>query len=165
MNRFNPDYYALELGDHVLGGGFYATRLYQDLREKRGFVYYVGVSLDAGRTRTVYSVEYACDPPNVSKARKIVMRDLRQMQTTPVTPPELRRAKAMLLREIPLSESSVGRIAGGLLSRSEIGLPLNEPVRAAHRYLLLTASQVRAAFAKWIDTARFSQVVEGPAPQ
>ena len=165
MNRFNPDYYALELGDHVLGGGFYATRLYQDLREKRGLVYYVGVSLDARRTRAIYSVDYACDPPNVSKARRIVMRDLRQMQTAPVTPVELRRAKAMLLREIPLSESSTGRIAGGFLARAEIGLPLDEPVRAAHRYLVLTAAQVRAAFAKWIQTERFSQVVEGPNPQ
>ena len=34
VNRFHPDYYALQLGNHVLGGGFYATRLYRDLRQK-----------------------------------------------------------------------------------------------------------------------------------
>ena len=33
IERTNPDFYALELGDHVLGGGFYATRLYRDLRQ------------------------------------------------------------------------------------------------------------------------------------
>jgi zinc protease len=33
INRYNPDYYALQLGNHVLGGGFYATRLYHDLRQ------------------------------------------------------------------------------------------------------------------------------------
>jgi zinc protease len=165
MTRFSPQYYALELGDHVLGGGFYATRLYRDLREKHGLVYYVGVSLGAGRTRTVYSVSYACDPPNVSKARAIVIRDLGQMQNTPVGPAELRQAKALLLREMPLEESSTGRIAGGLLARTNMGLPLDEPTIAAHRYMALTAAEVKAAFAKWIRTADFTQVVEGPKPQ
>jgi hypothetical protein len=35
LNRSSPDYYALQLGNHVLGGGFYATRLNRDLREKK----------------------------------------------------------------------------------------------------------------------------------
>jgi zinc protease len=165
MTRFSPDYYALELGDHVLGGGFYATRLYRDLRAKAGLVYYVGVSLDAGRTRTVYSVVYACDPQNVSKAHKIVVRDLRQMQTGLATPHEIRQAKAMLLREIPLGESSIGSIAGGLLYRAGMGLPLDEPTVAARHYLALTAAQVKAAFAKWIRPEDLSQVVQGPNPQ
>ena len=52
MNRFNPDYYPLEVGNHVLGGGFYATRLYRDLREKTGYVYYVSNELQARRTRS-----------------------------------------------------------------------------------------------------------------
>ncbi len=69
LNRSNPDYYALELGNHVLGGAFYATRLYRDLREKTGLVYYVSSSFDLGRTRGRYVVQYACDPSNVDKAR------------------------------------------------------------------------------------------------
>ena len=69
LNRFDPDYYALQLGDHVLGGGFYATRLYRDLRQKTGYVYNVDNSLRASETRATYSVTYGCDPDNVSKAR------------------------------------------------------------------------------------------------
>jgi zinc protease len=165
MNRFNPDYYALELGNHVLGGGFYATRLYQDLRENAGLVYFVGSSFNVGRTRGVYSVNYACDPQNVLKARAVVERDLKAMQTTPVDDNELRQAKAMLLRQIPLAESSEGSIAGGLVSRSITGLPLDEPVVAAHHYVDLTAEQVRAAFAKWFRADALVQVTEGPNPQ
>src|SRR6202021_1328627 len=48
LNRFNSDYYALELGNHVLGGGFYATRLYQDLREKTELVDFVLFSFGGG---------------------------------------------------------------------------------------------------------------------
>ncbi|HVA71618.1 MAG TPA: pitrilysin family protein [Candidatus Limnocylindrales bacterium] len=165
MNRFNPDYYALELGNHVLGGGFYATRLYRDLRMNGGLVYFVDSSFDFGRTRTVYSVQYSCDPPNVSKARAIVVRDLDAIQSTPVTPHELRQAKALLLREIPLSEGSVGSIANGLLSRSLTGLPLDEPEIAARRYVQLTAPDVQAAFAKWLKPANLVQVTQGPNPQ
>jgi zinc protease len=164
LDRSNPDYYALELGNHVLGGGFYATRLYQDLREETGLVYYVSSSFDMTRTRGAYSVEYGCDPGNVSKVHAIVRQNLKEMQDTPVTAEELHQAKAMLLRHIPLSESSVDSIADGFLSRVALGLPLDEPSRTAHRYVKLTAEQVRAAFAKWIRPADLVQVSQGPSP-
>src|SRR5208283_1013335 len=115
MNRFNHDYYALQLGNHVLGGGFYATRLYHDLRQVAGYVYTVEDSLGATKSRAVYSVSYACDPQNVSKAAALVERDLVAMQKEDVTPSELQQAKALLLRQIPLAESSEDAIAGGLL--------------------------------------------------
>jgi len=164
LTRSNPDYYALQLGNHVLGGAFYATRLYRDLREEAGLVYYVSSSFAIDRTRGVYSVDYACDPPNVSRARDIVERDLRAMQTTLVKPDELRRAKALLLREMPLSESSLNSIANGLISRVRLDLPLDEPTIAAHRYLKLTAADVRAAFNRWLVPADLVQVTEGPSP-
>ena len=165
LNRFNPDYYALELGNHVLGGGFYATRYYRDLREKGGLVYTVSSSFNVGKTRGVYEVEYGCDPPNVSKAHSIVARDLKDMQTASPTQHELEQAKALLLREIPLAESSVDTIAGGILSRAILGLPLDEPLQAARRYVALTPEDVRAAFAKWIRPDDLVQVTQGPPPQ
>ena len=165
INRFNPDYYPLQLGDHVLGGGFYATRLYHDLRQEAGLVYTVGVSLSASKTRTSYSVDYGCDPQNVSKAKALIIRDLNAMRTTDVSETELHQAKALLLRSIPLSESSEDAIAGGLLGRAQIGLPLDEPILAAQKYAALTADQVKAAFAKYIDPGNLVQIVRGPAPQ
>ena len=165
MNRFSPDYYALQLGNHVLGGGFYATRLYRDLRQNAGYVYTIDNSLQAGETRATYSINYGCDPKNVSKARVMVEGELRAMQKYAVTPAELQQAKALLLRQIPLSESSEDALAGGMIARARIGLPLDEPLRAAERYFNMTADEVRAAFAKHIDPASFAQIVRGPAPQ
>lgn len=163
LTRSNPDYYALELGNHVLGGGFYATRLYQDLRERTGLVYYVVSSFDVGRTRSLYMVSYGCDPPNVNKARDIVERNLREMQATPVPPDKLHLAKAVLLREIPLQESSVEAIAQGLLHRATHDLPLDEPMLAARRYVKLTAAEVKAAYAKWLRPKDLVEVTEGPS--
>ncbi len=165
LNRFDPDYYPIQLGNHVLGGGFYATRLYHDLRQVAGYVYYVGVSVGASKTRATYTVEYGCNPENVSKARALVQRDLDQMRTQDVTPGELHQAKALLLRQIPLSESSEQAVASGLLGRAEIGLPLDEPIIAAKKYYELDAAQVRAAFFKLVRPDDLVQVVRGPAPQ
>jgi zinc protease len=165
MNRFSPDYYALQIGNHVLGGGFYATRLYRDLREKAGYVYNIDDSLAAGETRTVYSIDYGCDPQNVSKARVMVEQELYDMQKTNVTPGELQQAKALLLRQIPLGEASEDAVAGGFIGRARIGLPLDEPTRAADKYFNMTADEVRTAFAKYLSPANFVQVVRGPAPK
>jgi zinc protease len=163
LNRFDPDYYPLQLGNHVLGGGFYATRLYHDLRQTTGYVYTVDVSLSASKTRADYSVTYGCSPENVSKARTLIQHDLEQMRSEDVSASELHQAKALLLRQIPLSESSETSVAEGLLGRAQIGLPLDEPIRAAKRYFELSAAEVKAAFARQIRTGDLVQVVRGPA--
>jgi zinc protease len=165
INRYNPDYYALQLGNHVLGGGFYATRLYHDLRQMTGYVYNVDVGLQASRSRSVYSVHYACDPKNSSKARDLVVRDLTDMQGSEVTPNELQQARALLLRQTPLAESSEDAVAGGLLARAQMDMPLDEPLRAARQYFALTAVEVKAAFKKWIRPDGFVEVVRGPDRQ
>jgi zinc protease len=165
LNRFDPDYYPIQLGNHVLGGGFYATRLYHDLRQVAGYVYNVDVGMEASKTRASYTVTYGCDPQNVSKARALIQRDLDQMRTQDVSPDELHLAKALLLRSIPLGESSEEGVAQGLLRRAVIGLPLDEPIVAAKKYFELTADQVKAAFARQLRLDDFVQVVRGPAPQ
>jgi zinc protease len=165
LTRTNADYYALQLGNHVLGGNSFATRLYQDLRVKTGLVYFVFPILNVGLTRGVYQFEYACDPPNVAKARAIILSDLKSMQTKKVSAHELRQAKMGLLRDIPLAESSVDYIAQGWLSRSMLNLPLDEPVRAGRIYIKLDAKDVQSVFAKWIRSDGLVQVTQGPAPQ
>jgi len=164
VSRSNPEYYALELGDHVLGGGFYATRLYHDLRQVAGLVYSVDVEFSAGKARSTYVVAFGSDPPNVSQAKRLIVRDLTSMQKSDVSPAELQQAKAILLRQLPLSESSEDAVASGLASLSLSGLPLDEGHRAATIYANLTAAQIREAFAKYIRPSAFVQVVQGPAP-
>jgi zinc protease len=164
LTRSDPDYYALELGSAVLGGGFYSTRLSVELRKDRGLVYTVGSQLESGRTRSVYFIDYACDPQNVVKAAAIATQELRSMQTAPAGQAELLRVKALLLRQIPLREASEGAIAQGFLSREDVGLPLDEPVRAARRYIELSAQEVQSAFQKWMRPDAMVRVARGPTP-
>jgi zinc protease len=165
VTRSNPDYYPLQLGNAVLGGSFYSTRLSIALRKESGLVYSVDTTLEAGRTRSAYLVEYACDPPNVTKAAAIVRREIADMQRTPVGAQELLRVKELLVRQIPLGESSVDEIAGGILGRIDLGLPLDEPTVAARRYIALGPAQIQAAFRKWMRPGDLVRVSEGPAPR
>jgi len=165
LTRSDPDYYALELGNAVLGGGFYSTRLSIDLRKNSGLVYSVGSILQAGRTRGAYLVQYASDPGNVAKAANIVATEIKAMQTTPASQDELVRIKAQLVRQIPLGESSVEEIAHGLLGRIDVGIPLDEPTVAARRYVEISASDVQAAFSKWMRPDDLVRVTQGPPPK
>jgi zinc protease len=158
----SPDRYTLMLGNVILGSGF-SSRLYQDLRIRSGYVYSVGSSLDWSRTRADYSVSFGADAENVEKARQLVLRDLREMQTVPVSDAELTRAKAELLRRLPMQRASVGGIAGQYLRLAELGLPLDSQQIAATRYLAITAAQIKQAFAAWIRPDDLVQVVKGPA--
>ena len=165
LARSDPDFYPLQLGNMVLGGSFYSTRLSVDLRKNSGLVYSVASVLQAGRTRSVYLIEYACDPGNVTKAANMAAQELTAMQTTPVGADELTRVKAYLVRQIPLSESGLSDIARGLLGRTELGLPLDEPTLAARRYIALDAPAVQEAFRKWLRPRDLVRVSEGPPPQ
>ena len=164
LTRDNPDYYALELGNNVLGGAFYAARLSRDLRMTSGLVYSVNSYFDVHQTRGIYFVQYACDPQNVARVHDVVVRELKALQEAPVTADELLHAKAFLLRQIPLEEASLDEIAEGTLQRWALDLPVDEPRRAAERYVALDAATVEAAFAKWVRPDDLVQVTEGPPP-
>jgi zinc protease len=165
LKRSDPDYYALTLGNAVLGGSFYSSILSNDLRKNTGLVYSVGADLNVGRTRAVYDVDYACDPQNVGKAARIVAQEIKTMQTVPVAADELKRAKALLLRRIQLSGASIDGIAAGFLNSRELDLPLDEPTQAAKRYIEIDPAEVQSAFAKWMRPDDLVRVTQGPSPQ
>jgi zinc protease len=165
LKRDNSDYYVLQLSNQILTREVFAARLYKDLRVNTGLVYYVHSSFNIGKTRSSFQVMYGCDPPNVLKAKSVVVRDLKDIQNNPVTDKELRRAQSAELRDVQLSESSVGSISRGLLSRAIHQLPLNEPIIAAEHYLEIKPADIRDAFKKWIRPDDFVLISQGPNPK
>ena len=165
ITRKNPDFYALNLGSQLLAGGFFASRLYRDLREETGLVYAVRTVIEANNTRSIFGVLYGCDPGNVSRARKIIRRDLQQMREAPVSADELRQVKVLVLRRLQIAEANMAGIGQDLLGLSVLGLPLDEPERSARLYMQMTGEQIRAAFMKWIRPDDFVNVTLGPEPR
>ena len=158
----SPDRYTLMLGNTILGSGF-SSHLYRDLRIKTGYVYSVSSALDWSRTRAGYMVSFGADPANVEKARQLVVRDLRDMQASPVAAGELTRAKAQVLRQLSMQRASVPAIAGLYLRLVELDLPLDAEVTAARRYAEISAPDIQQAFATWLRPDDLALVVKGPA--
>jgi zinc protease len=149
----------------VLSGGFYASQLYHDLRETHGYVYSVGTELAAGKTRSTFVLDFGASPQNVERAQTLALADIRAMGTNLLGEERLRRAKALLLGEVPIREQSYDGVTQTLLGYASEGLPLDQNLIDARAELDATPEAVRAAFAKWIRPAGFARVIVGPAPK
>ncbi|MEO8803326.1 MAG: pitrilysin family protein [Rudaea sp.] len=164
LNLHDPDRYALTLGNDVLGGNGFASRLMVDIRVKHGYAYGAGSGMSFQRSRSMFYMRYGSDPSKVAPVDTLLNENLLAMQNTPVKESELNNARQYQIRSIPVSVSSVNRIARSLLTWSYNGEPLDQPMVAAKYYLNLTAEQVQAAFKKYLQPKHLVQVVMGPKP-
>jgi len=165
VRRTDPDWAPLQLANTALTGGFYSSILYHDLREVHGYAYSVGSSLRAGKTRSTFSISYACNPQNIVPAEQAVVADLQRVATTPLSQNDLERAKALLLGEVPIQQASYDGVSSLLLRYATQDLPLDQYQIDAQNFLSASAAQVQAAFAKWIRPSGFVRIVTGPGPK
>ncbi|HJR11798.1 MAG TPA: pitrilysin family protein [Rhodanobacteraceae bacterium] len=165
LDIHNPDRYALQLGNEVLGGNGFASRLMVDIRVNHGYAYGAGSGMQFDRSRSIFYVQYGSDPDKVKPVDGLIVKNIDAMRATPVKPDELTNAKQARIRSIPLGVSSVSAIARSLLEWSINDEPLDEPMVAAKHYLELSATQVQDTFKKYVDPAHLVQVVQGPAPK
>ena len=125
----------------------------------------MGSALNWGRTRSDYTVSFGADAQNVGRARALVQRDIRAMQTAPVSETELTRAKAQVLRRLPMQRASVDQVAAVYLRLVDLGLPLDTETVAAQRFLAASAPEIQQAFATWLRPDALAEVVKGPPLQ
>jgi len=164
MVRSSPDYYALQLGNEILSGGAYPGRFATELDSKQLPVSFLSASYISGRSRTFYLIDFAADPQVVPQVAALILGRIADLQNAAPGRTAFDHARRSLLLSLVLSETSFGEIAHGLLDRSRLDLPLDEPVRAANAYLHLTPAKVKDAMAKWVRVKDFAEVVQGPPP-
>lgn len=157
----DPAHYAVSLGNDFLGGSSFASPLYRELRVKRGLVYYAGSSASFGKTRGYFYIDFAAYPQKVAEAKQIALQVLKQMGESPLSDQQLHLAKASQLRQIELSNVSVGDVAQSWIGYSEEGLSLDRLYKVAARYRSLTAAEIQSAFSKYVDPSRLSEMVLG----
>ena len=103
--------HAAALLDVVLGGGM-SSRLFQEVRERRGLVYTIGSSLSTYRLAGYEAISAACAPRNLRRVLDVTLRELRKLKEHGVRPRELAWAKENLAGSIVLSlESTVARMS------------------------------------------------------
>jgi predicted Zn-dependent peptidase len=160
VNRSDPRRYALAVLNHVLGGGL-SSRLFQEIRERRGLAYSVWSERVAYHDAGTVSVGMGTAPEHVPEVLDIVATELAALGADGITGRELTIAKGNLRAETLLacedSGARMSRIGAGLLLHHEI-LPVDEVLA---RVEALTLEEVHEAAAALAAAPRTLSVV-GP---
>lgn len=103
--------FAAHVVDIVLGGGM-SSRLFQEVREKRGLVYSIASSLNSYRLGGYETIYAACAPKNLARVLEVTLRELKKLKRDGVRPRELAWAKQNLKGSMILAlESTVSRMS------------------------------------------------------
>jgi predicted Zn-dependent peptidase len=160
VNRLDPQRYALAVVNHVLGGGL-SSRLFQEIRERRGLAYSVWSERVAYQDAGCVSVGMGTAPEHVAEVLDIVSSELDRLGEEGITERELAIAKGNLRAETLLacedSGARMSRIGAGLLLHGEV-LAVDEVL---DRVAALTLEEVHEAATELVAAPRTLSVV-GP---
>jgi zinc protease len=123
--RDDPDYYAAYVLNYVLGGGGFESRLYTEIREKRGLVYSVYSYLSPFEVAGVHLGGLGTGEATTIEALQLIRGELDKIRSNGVTEKELEAAKKYLNGSFALSLSSNARIANIMASMQFSALPIN----------------------------------------
>jgi len=153
--------YALSVLDAILGGGM-ASRLFQEIREKRGLVYSVYSAHNAYRSAGVFSVAASSSPKNAVEVVSLIRQELSRMAEDGVSAEELSRAKEHIKGNLLLSlESTSTRMIR--LGRSELNIGRHIPTaEIAARIDAVTKEEVDGFARQLFEGDRLALTVLGP---
>jgi len=167
MRRGDPDYFALYLGNHILGGSGFVSLLMQEVREKRGLSYSTYSYFLPLAQPGPFLMGLQTRNDQADQARQVMMDTLRRFVTEGPSEKELAAAKKNLTGGFPLRIASNSDIIGYLAVIGFYGLPLDYLDRFIERIEAVDAAQIRDAFARRVHPDRLAIVTVGGdgAPQ
>ena len=123
--RSDPDFYAAYVLNHMFGGGSFTSRLYSEIREKRGLVYSVGTGLYPFDHSSLILGSAGTANERAHETLSVLKAEWEKMATEGVTQKELNDAKTYLTGSYPLRFSSSGRIASMLVGMQVANLNID----------------------------------------
>ncbi|NWG02843.1 MAG: insulinase family protein [Syntrophaceae bacterium] len=139
VSRGNPDFYALSVMNYILGGGGFASRLMEEIRNKRGLAYSVDSFFDAGTYPGSFQVVLQTKNASARKAISIALQQIKRIQEEKVSEKELEGAKKYLVGSFPMRFDTQGKLANFLTQVEYYGLGLDYP----EKYKFLIKSVTR----------------------
>lgn len=162
--RGDPDFFALTVGNYVLGGGGFVSRLYGEVREKRGLVYSVSSYFSPQIQPGPFVIGLQTRKDQADQALGVVREVLERFVREGPTAEELAAAKSNLIGGFALRIDSNGKILAQLSAIGFYGLPLDWLERWTDRVAAVTLNDVRAAFERHIRPDAMVTVVVGAPP-
>ncbi|NQW55194.1 MAG: insulinase family protein [Rhodospirillales bacterium] len=159
--RDDPEWYAALVMNHVLGGGGQQSRLFNEVREKRGLAYSVSSGLRTYRRASLLVMSTGSANERIAEAIKVIRVEMGRMRNEGVTESELNDAKTYLTGALALSLDSSGSIAGLLHSLQIDGLSPDHLTRRGALIAAVRLEDVRNVARRLLRDETLTTVVVG----
>jgi zinc protease len=161
IKRGDPDYFALYLGNYVLGGGGFVSRLTEEVREKRGLVYSVYSYFMPMAELGPFQIGLQTKKEQAEEATKVVNATVAKFIANGVTEKELKAAKDNIIGGFPMRIDSNAKILDYLSLIGFHKLPLTYLDDFNKQVAKVTTKQIKEAFQRRIKPENFVSVVVG----
>jgi zinc protease len=158
----DPDYVALAIANDILGGSSFRSRLFNDVRTKRGLAYSVGSRLNSGvHDQGVWLMRAETKLPSTQEVIARFIANMERMRTELVMDSELAEAKEAYVNSFVFSFASSSAIVGRLIGLEYDGLPKDFLQQLRARVIALTKEEILAASKKHFNPERLTIVAVG----
>jgi len=161
FRRADPDYFPLTVGNYILGGGGFVSRLTSEVREKRGLTYGVSSGFTPGLHAGSFTVGLQTRPDQAAQAVQITRQVLQDFVAGGPTAAELKAAKDNLVGGFALRIDSNRKLLANLASIAWHGLPLDYLDTWTQQVEKVSVADIRAAFARKVQPDRMLTVILG----
>ncbi|MAS00385.1 MAG: peptidase M16 [Nitrosomonadales bacterium] len=161
IKRGDPDFLTLYLGNYILGGGGFVSRLTQEIREDRGLAYsvysYFMPFIEAGP----FQIGIQTKKSQVKQAKELIQKTVADFIKNGPTSNELRRAKDFMIGGFPLRLDSNKKILEYVSMMAFYKYPLDYLETFTRKIDKITAEEIKSAFQRRVDMTKFSTVIVG----
>jgi len=168
ISRTNPDYYALQVLDTILGGGAgFTARIPQRLRDELGLAYttFASITMTAGLDPGRFVSFIGTSPENMKLAINELLNEIRRIIEEPVTAQELQDAQDYLTGSFVFGFESSPQIARFLVHAHVYGLGFDFIEKYPHYVRAVTVNDVTRVARKYLDSENYTLVVVGPVAE
>ena len=164
FKRNDPDYFPLVVGNYILGGGGFVSRLTTEVRERRGLTYGVSSDFSPGLHAGAFTVALQTRPDQANEAVQVVRKVVADFVAAGPTEVELEAAKSNLIGGFALRIDSNRKLLGNVANIAWNGLPLDYLDTWTQQVARVSSADIRRAFARVLQPAVMATVVVGGAP-
>jgi zinc protease len=165
LKRADPDFIPAFVLNHILGGGTFSSRLYREVREKRGLAYSVYSYLAPYDRTGLFMGGVSTRNDRAAESLAIILEQIRKIAESGPTAEELAKAKSYLIGSFPLRFDTSAKIAGQLLEIQLENLGIDYIDRRNGLIEAVTADDIRRAAARFLANAQLLVTLVGrPTP-
>jgi zinc protease len=159
ISRDNPDFYTLTVMNYILGGGGFASRLVEEIRNKRGLAYSVDSFFDAGKYPGSFQIVLQTKNSSARESISLALQQMERIRKESVSEKELEGAKKYLIGSFPMRLDTQSKMANFLTQVEYFGLGLDYPEKYPSLIQSVTKEEVLRVAQKYLHPEIYILVV------